>query len=131
MAGDSRASKRRRKRRLNELGTPVEDAPAAPRPTQPPTQHAHPALQPPPTPHGLSRQPAGQLTHQPPTAAHESRLPLEQADDGLRAALELALAQACTIHGRKYRYGATLLAGDDRIAVEGGGVVVAVGGGRR
>ena len=42
------------------------------------------------------------------------------AGEPLFDALQIALAQAATIHGRKYRYGALLLAGDDLIPMKSG-----------
>jgi len=42
------------------------------------------------------------------------------AEDDLFDALQLALQQANTITGRKYRYGATLLAGEDAIPLKQG-----------
>lgn len=40
--------------------------------------------------------------------------------DALFDSLQIALAQAATIQGRKYRYGALLLAGDDLIPMKSG-----------
>ena len=46
--------------------------------------------------------------------------PTPQDDDGLFEALQIATEQAATIHGRKYRYGALLIAGDDHVPLKSG-----------
>ena len=50
----------------------------------------------------------------------EWEVSMPAAGEPLFDALKIALAQAATIHGRKYRYGALLLAGDDLIPMKSG-----------
>ncbi|KAL1518861.1 hypothetical protein AB1Y20_003138 [Prymnesium parvum] len=46
--------------------------------------------------------------------------PTPDTDDALLAALHMAVEQAATIHGRKYRYGALLIAGEDHVPLKSG-----------
>lgn len=55
-----------------------------------------------------------------PPVAREWTVPLPSRDDVLSDGLQIALAQARLVQGHKYRYGATLLAGDDCIPLRTG-----------
>ena len=50
----------------------------------------------------------------------EWQMPLPSVDDDLFEPLQIATAEAATIKGRKYRYGALLLAGEDCIPLKSG-----------
>ena len=94
MTGGSRAAQRRAKKRAREAPTDEASADAASEPaasSAPPESSSEPAA-------------ASALT--------EWTIPMPAADSDLGEAIELARAQASTISGRKYRYGACLLADD-------------------
>jgi len=96
--GGSRAAKRRAKKRGDAPASAAGPTSASPAPTA--------AAAPPAEPDTPARR--------------EWTAPLPLGDEPLTDGLQIALDQARLIHGRKYRYGATLLAGDDHIPLRSG-----------
>ena len=90
----SRAAERRARKRARD----DEGAPAAPAPTIDAPLAA-------PAPRAVVPAAA-------PSTVREWTMPMPSADSDLHEAIELARVQASTITGRKYRYGAVLLADD-------------------
>ena len=90
--GGSRAAQKRAKKRARE-GGPVDEPPC-----QKPCATAASAASAEPAPSAAA------------AASSEWTIPMPAADSDLGEAIELARAQAATVTGRKYRYGAVLLA---------------------
>ena len=120
----SRAAQRRARKRARDapdagLAAPaVAPSSAARAEAALPAQHAAPsaAVLPASAQSALAEPRAGETT----SAFQLTELAMPTAEDDLFDALQLALGQARTITGRKYRYGATLLAGEDAIPLKQG-----------
>lgn len=110
--GGSRASQKRRAKKARATGAPT-DAP----PPQRSRVDSAPAAAPPPQVAAAGSCTATSDPHR------EWLIPLPTAacdEDELFDALNIALGEAEAIRGRKYRYGALLLAGDDHIPMKAG-----------
>jgi hypothetical protein len=114
----SRATQKRRAKKAREAGASI-DEPSAQRlrvEPEPPI----PTLQPPAAPAapsvggGAGANPDGLGKYR------EWTLPMPPVGSELYEDLQIAIGEARTIRGRKYRYGALLLAGDDHIPLRAG-----------
>ena len=113
----SRAAQRRARKRARLAGVEPATAPAPPAAaTEPPTEAS--SIVEPTT--ASSSAAAASAVPAAPAPPRYYEQPIPSADSDLYDALRLAVEQANTITGRKYRYGATLIAGDDAIPLRVG-----------
>ena len=122
MPGNSRASQRRAKKRARQeeagdAGPAPVAAVAAP---APPSSALPAAAAAPPLPPPSSGEAAAASEDAPAGAFPEWTIEMPAVGTELYDAVQLALSEAQTIVGRKYRYGALLLAGDDHIPLKSG-----------
>ena len=133
MPGGSRAAQRRERKRAKASGAAVPEAPSnkcartqasacsAATHDEPaaPAVHEEPVAA---VAINASGAPSAEAGAAPSPQYREWQIPAPNAanDDGLYEALQIAVDQAATIHGRKYRYGALLIAGDDHVPLKSG-----------
>mmetsp|Transcript_7086 Transcript_7086/g.22427 ORF Transcript_7086/g.22427 Transcript_7086/m.22427 type:complete len:234 (-) Transcript_7086:116-817(-) len=133
MPGGSRAAQRRERKRAKASGAAVPEAPsnkcartqASACSAATHDEPAAPAVHEEPVAAfaiNASGAPSAEAGAAPSPQYREWQIPAPNAanDDGLYEALQIAVDQAATIHGRKYRYGALLIAGDDHVPLKSG-----------
>lgn len=124
-AGGSRAAQRRQRKRAKQEGAKQESGPSQPCAALAPLSAPLPAP-PPQAPTATAIAVAPRPPREEEVAAatsgtyREWQMAMPAEGDELFDALQIALAQAATIQGRKYRYGALLLAGEDLIPIKSG-----------